>query len=93
MNDLIRSLGELLDAAGTTTLGELGQTLASVSDIDEPLWISQSSDGTLAVTIGNDSYDIDFPTTWDALIEFLVGIDNVSTEDEGADMGPDPFIN
>lgn len=85
MNDPIRNLGELLDEAGTTTLGELGQTLASVVGVEEPLWITQSGDGTIAVTIGNDSYDIEFPTTWDALIKFLVGIDEGTNGDDSDD--------
>ena len=87
MNDPIRDLGELLDESGASTLGELGQTLTSVLDLDEQLTIAQASDGTLAVTIGNDSYDIAFPTSWDTLIRFLVGI--TADEDENADGEPD----
>lgn len=83
MNEPIRNLSELLESAGAASLNDLGQTLASIMGLDETVRLQQASDGAVAATVGTDSYDVEFPTTWDELIDLL------SDSHDGNDQGDD----
>lgn len=86
MNETIRNLSELLESTGAASLDDLGRTLASIMGLDDTVLLRRAPNGSVAATIDGDSYDVEFPTTWDELINLLSDSHGVGDQNDDNDF-------